>query len=229
MSVMRTSVKVPLPFSTRTVYLQPMRSSLLIAATAFVLLEGLCAIAPAFDATDSAKRSCKGGKVAVKAGRRNTCVPFAKVFPKPKAVDLRLAYLKQALKLDPSKAFRGKQRKRAQKKVIRLLPKALAFFDRKRGGARSSAGASANCGVGAAGPQGSLGGSSTVGMLGENGGFIETDAGHGLRVRVTFFSCGGVDSFRVPECPTGAGDVVAPARTGDFSATTEIWQGNELK
>jgi hypothetical protein len=46
---------------------------------------------------------------------------------------------------------------------------------------------------------------------------------------VTFFSCGGVGSFRVPECPTAGGDVAAPTASGDFSATTEVWQGNQLK
>ena len=200
-------------------------------------------------ATHSAKAACKGTKVAVNVGKKRSCQPFARVFPKPKATDLRLAYLRQALKFDPAKAVKGKKRKRArtlqrgfgaagkraQKKILALLPKALAFFDRKRGSASSSALyggpalASANCGVGQAGARGSLGGSSTVGMLGDNGLFIETDAGRGLRIRVTFFSCGGVDRFRVPECPTAAGDVEAPAASGDFSATIEVWEGNQLK
>jgi hypothetical protein len=195
------------------------------------------------------KVACKGGRVVVKIGKKATCKPFAKVFPNPKAIDLRLAYLRQALRFDPAKALKGKKRKRArtlqssfgaagkraQKKILGLLPKALAFMDRKRAGPRTSALyqgpalTSANCGVGRAGERGSLGGSTTVGMLGENGMFIETDAGHGYRVRVTFFSCGGVNTFRVPECPTAVGDVEAPAASGDFSATTEVWEGNQLK
>jgi hypothetical protein len=214
------------------------RSSLLIAIVSIVLLAVACV--PAAASTPSAKKSCKGTKVAVKIGNRSSCQPFAKVFPKPQAVDLRLAYLQRALKYDPAKALKGRKRKRArtlqsgfgaagkqaQRKVLRLLPKALAFFDRNRGGASSSA---ANCGVGAAGERGTLGGSSTVVLLGNNGMQIETDAGHGLRIRVTFFSCGGVTSFRVPECPTAAGDVEAPAASGDFSATTEVFEGNTLK
>jgi hypothetical protein len=182
-------------------------------------------------------------------GKRTTCRPFAKLFPKPSGGDLRLSYLRQTLKFDAAKLVKGKNRKRvrtlqsgfgaagkrAQKKILGLLPRALAFFDRKRAGASASALgpgaalASANCGVGAAGEKGTLGGSSTIRMLGGNGMFIETDAGGGLRIRVTFFSCGGVDSFRVPECPTADGDVVAPTATGDFSATTEIWRGDELQ
>ncbi len=224
-----------------------MRSSLLIAIVSIVLLVPPSTWASA--ATHSAKAACKGTKVAVNVGKKRSCQPFARVFPKPKATDLRLAYLRQALKFDPAKAVKGKKRKRArtlqrgfgaagkraQKKILALLPKALAFFDRKRGSASSSALyggpalASANCGVGQAGARGSLGGSSTVGMLGDNGLFIETDAGRGLRIRVTFFSCGGVDRFRVPECPTAAGDVEAPAASGDFSATIEVWEGNQLK
>ncbi len=230
-----------------------MRSRLLIAIASLSLL----AAQPGIGASQSSghalakkgkQAACKGGKVAVKVGRKTTCQPFAKVFPKPKAIDLRLAYLRQALKLDPAKLVKGKKRKRArtlqsglgaagkraQRKILGLLPKALVFFDRKRGSASSyglpegPALASANCGVGRAGDRGTLGGSSTVGLLGENGMFIETDAGGGLRIRVTFFSCGGVDTFRVPECPTAAGDVEAPTATGDFSATTEVWRGNEL-
>jgi hypothetical protein len=231
-----------------------MRSRLLIAIVSIVPLAAVPAHAWAAPITGPAAKSkkatCKGGKVAVKIGKRSACAPFAKVFPKPKAIDLRLAYLRQALKFDPGgKAVNGKRRKRvrslqsgfgaagkrAQKKILGLLPKALAFFDRKRGGTGKSlfhegpALASANCGVGQAGEQGTLGGSSTVRLLGDNGMYIETEAGHGFRVRVTFFSCGGVDRFRVPECPTGAGDVQAPTASGDFSATTEVWQGNQLK
>jgi hypothetical protein len=210
----------------------------LIAIVSIVLLALACALASA--SAPSAKKSCKGRTVAVKIGKRSTCQPFAKVFPKPKAIDLRLAYLQRALKYDPAKALKGKKRKRArtlqsgfgaagkqaQKKILRLLPKAFAFFDRNRPGAISSA---SNCGVGAAGERGTLGGSSTVVLLGSNGMLIETNAGHGLRIRVTFFSCGGVTSFRVPECPTAGGDVEAPPASGDFSATTEVFEGNTLK
>jgi len=222
----------------------------LIAIVSIVLFVPLGAHASAPGTKASAKASCKGTKVAVKVGKRRTCQPFAKVFPGPKASDLRLAYLRKALTFDPAKVLKGKKRKRArtlqsgfgaagklaQRKILGLLPKALSFFDRKRSTAASSAlyrgaalGSAANCGVGAAGPKGSLGGSSTVGMLGDNGMFIETDGGGGLRIRVTFFSCGGVNSFRVPECPTAAGDVEAPDAAGDFSATTEIWKGSRLE
>lgn len=219
-----------------------------------VAVLGLVAASPSVSVAETprpeiAKRgggACKGNKVAVKVGGRKVCRPFGQVFPRPRAIDLRLAYLRQALRVDPAKLASGKKGKRvrtlqsgfgaagkrAQKEVLHLLPRALAFFDRKRDGARGSAlrrdaTASANCGVGAAGARGTLGGSSTVGMLGNNGLFIETDGG-GLRIRVTFFSCGGVNSFRIPECPTGDGDVVAQTATGDFSATTEVWRGSEL-
>lgn len=87
-----------------------MRSSLLIAIVSIVLLAFPCALASA--SAQSAKASCKGTKVAVKIGKRKTCQPFAKVFPKPQATDLRLAYLQQALRFDPAKALKGKKPKR---------------------------------------------------------------------------------------------------------------------
>jgi hypothetical protein len=57
---------------------------------------------------------CKGARVPVTVGKRTTCKPLAKAFPKPRAVDLRLADLKQSLKLDPAKTVHGKKRKRAR-------------------------------------------------------------------------------------------------------------------
>ena len=95
--------------------------------------------------------SCRGTKVPVTVGKEKTCQPLAKVFPKPKAIDIRLAYLEQALRFDPAKTVPTKRRKRvrtlqsgfgaagkrAQKKLLKLAPKLLAFIDRK-GGARSS-------------------------------------------------------------------------------------------
>jgi hypothetical protein len=199
----------------------------------------MAALAPTA-AAKGRKVSCKGTKVAIKVGKRTTCQPFAKVFPKPRDVDLRLTYLQQALRLDPAKLAGGKKKRRGigaaerriRKKVQAVLPKALAFFDRKRGSASSSelpggvAFASANCGVGQAGPRGSIGGSSSIGLLGDNGMFIETDAG-GLTIRLTFVSCGGVGSFAVPECPKANGSVDANG-TGDFRVTTEIREGSRL-
>jgi hypothetical protein len=189
---------------------------------------------------------CGGSKVPVRVGRKTTCRPLAKVFPKPAAVDLRLAYLRQALKFDPAKAVRGKKRKRArtlqsgfgaagrraQKKLLRLLPKALRMVDRRRAGARASgllpgpASASAGCGPGPAGPVGQTGGAS-IGALGDNGLYVDAPAGHGLRVRVTFYSCGGVTNFRLPECPTADGKVDGKG-SGEFHATIEVRDGNRV-
>jgi hypothetical protein len=202
-------------------------------------------LAPAA-AAKGKKVACKGAKVAVTVGKKTTCQPFAQVFPKPEAIDPRLAHLQQALKFDPAKAVHGKKRKRArtlqsgfgaagkraQKKLLKLLPKALAFIDRQGGGARLSrlqaepAVASRGCEPGPAGPSGQTGGA-TIGALGDNGGFIDAPAGGNLRVRVTFVSCGGVSAFRIPECPTANGSVDATG-SGEFRATLEIWDGDQL-
>jgi hypothetical protein len=219
----------------------------LVAIVSIVLLVVPCANASASSPAQSAKASCKGTKVVVRIGGKKACSPFSKVFPAPKDLDLRLSFLRQALRLDPAKLAPKKKRKRIhslqsgfgaagrrlQKKLLASLPRALAYFDRKRGGARSSslsfprALASANCGVGPASERGRLGGSTSVALLGDNGMLIETEAA-GYTVRVSFVSCGGVDRFSVPECPKADGGVDAKG-TGDFRATTEIWKGSRLE
>ena len=150
------------------------------------------------------------------------------------------------MKFDPAKMVSGKKRKRAktlqsgfgaagkraQKKLLKVLPKALKFIDRKRGKARSSrllsapALASASCSPGEAGPIGHTGGAS-VGLLGTNGGYIDAPAGGGVRVRITFYSCGGVSNFRIPQCPTADGSVDSGG-SGDFSATIEILENGRV-
>ena len=167
----------------------------------------------------------------VTVGKKTTCKPLAKAIPRPKAIDIRLAHLQEALKLDPAKSLKGKKAKKARKKLLKALPKALAFIDRK-GGARRSllagglAHASAGCDVGPAGPTGQTGGAS-VGALGENGGYIDASAGGGIRVRVTFVTCKGATNFRIPQCPTANGSVDTTAK-GEFRATVEVWDGDEL-
>jgi hypothetical protein len=191
------------------------------------VLVALLAAAPAA----SAAKACKGGQVPVTVGKKTTCKPLAKAIPKPKAIDIRLAHLQEALKLDPAKSLKGKKAKKARKKLLKALPKALAFIDRK-GGARRSllagglAHASAGCDVGPAGATGQTGGAS-VGALGENGGYVNASAGGGIRVRVTFVTCKGAKNFRIPECPTANGSVDATAN-GEFRATVEVWDGDRL-
>ena len=65
-----------------------------------------------------------------------------------------------------------------------------------------------------------------MGMLGDNGGFMEVPIGHGLKARVTFVSCGGVTAFNIPECPIANGTVDGKGR-GEFSVTFEIRSSSE--
>jgi hypothetical protein len=204
---------------------------LLVVSALFALL-----LAGPVSGAEAKPVHCKGNRVPVTVGKRTTCKPLAKAIPKPKAVDLRIAHLREVLRLDPAKSVHGKKRKRArtlqsgfgaagkraQKKLLKVLPKALAFIDRKRGGASASSG----CSAGEAGPIGHTGGAS-VGLLGDNGGYIDASVGGGIRVRVTFFSCGSTSIGRVPECPTANGGVDAKG-SGQFQATIEIWEGGRL-
>jgi hypothetical protein len=204
------------------------------------------AFGPSLKAEAAKAKACKASKVPVTIGKKTTCQPLATAIPQPKVIDIRLAHLQEALKLDPAKAVKGKKRKRArtlqsgfgaagkraQKKLLKMLPKVLAFVDRKGGGARSSsrpagpALASSSCDVGPAGPTGHAAGGS-LGALGDNGGYIETSAGGGLRVRVTFVSCKGANNWAMPPCPTANGSVDGSA-TGEFRVTIEIWDGTRL-
>src|SRR3954454_22962416 len=85
---------------------------------------------------------CKGHKIPVKVNGKRTCKPLASVLPKPKPIDLRLGYLRGALEFDAFKAAgrHGKHRrsvkpgvrraaKKARKRFLRALPKALAMID----------------------------------------------------------------------------------------------------
>jgi hypothetical protein len=205
-------------------------SLVLIAATV---------LAPAASAKGK-KAACRGTKVAVTIGKKKSCQAFAKVFPQPQAIDTRLAYIQQVLKFDPANAVTGKKRKRfrklqsgfraaskrAQKKLLKIAPKALAFVDRHAGAARSSsfppapALVSSGCHPGPAGPTGGFEGAS-MGMLGDNGGYMDVPIGGGLHAKVTFVSCGGVTAFNIPECPTANGTVDGKGR-GEFSVTFEV-------
>jgi len=203
-------------------------------------------LAAAPGASAKGKKACKGSKVAVKVGKKTTCAPFARLFPPPKAIDTRLSEIKQALKFDPASAAKGKKRKqikkaqssfraasrRAQAKLLKVAPKALAFIDRHAGAAKSSsfppgpALASSGCHPGPAGQTGGFEGAS-VGMLGDNGGYMDVPIGGGLHAKVTFVSCGGVTAFNIPACPTANGTVDGRGR-GEFSVTFEIRSSSEV-
>lgn len=213
-----------------------------------VILLGLLGVAPAADAIDfesagaSAKaKRCKAPKVPVTVGKRTTCESLAEAFPKPKAVDVRLFYLQRALKFEPRRAVGGKKRKRvrslqsgfgaagkrAQKKLLRALPKVLARADRKfvKGLAspRVLGSASASgCEAGVGGPSREIAGV-RFSISGPNGGVLEVDSG-GLTVKIRYGVCGR-SGFGVPECPTAAGAVEASSSSSG-EVVVEVWEGD---
>jgi hypothetical protein len=164
--------------------------------------------------------------VPVTVGKRTTCQPLAKAFPKPKALDIRLFYLQRALSFYPGKVAGGAKRKRAQKKLLKALPKVLAYIDRRKGAKGPSAfgslaAASAACQAGVGGPSAEVGGV-RVSVSGPNGGVLETSSG-GLTVKVRYGVCGR-STFAVPECPTAAGAVDASSSSSG-ELVTEVWEG----
>jgi hypothetical protein len=188
--------------------------SLLLAAP----LSGAAESRPA--AVSAKAKACKGGKVAVTVGKRTTCKPLGKAFPKPKAVDAKLLYATRALALNPARGAAG----RAQRKLLRALPKVFATIDRAgKGKARSAAlaQASAGCSAAVGGPSSVIAGVN-VAISGENGAVLEVDS-HGRRVKLRYGTCGR-SNFPVPECPTAAGELDT-SYTSAGEVVIEVWEG----
>jgi hypothetical protein len=209
---------------------------------AALVLVAMMASAPVA-AAKGKKVTCKGTKVAVTVGKKTICQPFAKAFPKPKAIDPMLATIQEALKSDVSKSggrrakrFKsfesgfGAAGKRAQKKLLKVLPKAFALIVRNQTGAAKSsinpgpAIASACSANGPVDPVGNLGGAS-VGVSGDNGGQIGVPAG-GLTYRLRFAECGSKYLY-VAGCPKSNGE--APTRVApSYTITEEVLDGNTV-
>src|SRR5262249_19294893 len=118
------------------------RHPLLIATLALLIIAGL---APEGAAAKGGRVVCHGSKVAVTVGKGSTCRPLAKAIPRPQAIDARLGYLQEVLRFDVSKLGGRKAKrtrtlqsgfgaagKRAEKKLLKGLPKDLALLDRLR-------------------------------------------------------------------------------------------------
>jgi hypothetical protein len=155
-----------------------------------------------------------------------------------------LAHLQEALKFDISKAggrkgkrFRSPQSgfgaagKRAQKKLLKALPKALALIERARGRVAGFssldpglATASACAARGAVDPVGNVGGVG-VGIAGDNGGQMAFTTG-GLTYRTRFADCGSRFLY-VAGCPSAAG--AANARMSQrYEITQEVLEGERV-
>src|SRR6478672_4008835 len=121
--------------------------------------------------------------------------------------------------------------KRAEKKLLKALPKALALIERARGRMAgfnsfdpSIATASACAARGAVDPVGNLGGVG-VGVAGDNGGQMTYTTG-GLTYRTRFADCGSRFLY-VAGCPSAAG--VANAKMGQSSEITqEVLEGERV-
>lgn len=185
-----------------------------------VILLSLLLASPAANA---AKRSCAPPKVPVTVGKKTTCQSLAKAFPKPKAIDVRLFYLQQGIKGAPLKA--GKKVNRAEKKLLRALPKLLAYVDRRRRGKRGLANpiatASAACNAAVGGPSSNVAGIN-VSLGGANGAVFEANSG-GVIVKVRYGTCGR-SGFAIPECPTANGDVESKSSSSG-EVVYEVWEG----
>jgi hypothetical protein len=240
----RSTVKLDLPTSQEYgggAMKHVIASRLLVAFTCLALL----IVGPLPDAAGKGtKVHCKGTKVPVTVGKRTTCRPLAQAIPKPKAITPMLAHLQEALTFDVSKAggrkakrFRSPQSgfgaagKRAQKKLLKVLPKALALIEGARGRGAGSSGldpglatASACAARGPVDPVGNISGVG-VGVAGDNGGQIALSIG-GLTYVTRFAECGSHFLY-VAGCPSAAG--VANAKMSQSSEITqEVREGEKV-
>ena len=95
----------------------------LLVLAALVLVVGTALVPGA--AAKGRKHSCRGTKVAVKAGKKTTCLPFAKVFPPPKEIDLQAGRDQAGPEIRPGECGQeGKKRKQIKK------PRQSSFRDR---------------------------------------------------------------------------------------------------
>jgi hypothetical protein len=212
----------------------------LVVSALFMLL----IVGPLPDAAGKGRTvHCKGTKVPVTVGKRTTCRPLAQAIPNPKAITPMLAHLQEALTFDVSKGggrkakrFRSPQSgfgaagKRAQKKLLKALPKALALIERARGRLGlfnfdpGLATASACAARGPVDPVGNLGGVG-VGIAGDNGGQMTITTG-GLTYRTRFAECGSHFLY-VAGCPSSAG--VASAKMSQrYEVTQEVREGEKV-
>jgi len=190
--------------------------------------------APADSAQKRKKpKKCKRGKIKVKVGKRTTCRPFKKAFPKPKAGDPARLFTKAVLADDWSRlrSRRGKRLPSLPKLIRRSGRGAPALLSRmtSRGFARldvmeASAGA-ARAGAAQSGGCPNLSGAprSSANFTSENGGTRATARaemgpdgatlgidleGNGLTISVDI-NPGLCEPDRVeaPDCPTAAGQL----------------------
>ena len=183
---------------------------------------------------------CKGKRVPVTVRHKTRCKPLTGAFPRPKAMDVRLAYLNDVLKLDLT--GRGRRlsrsavvaRKRAARRLQQFLPKALALIDRHKRARGGPSGASDEPAVAAAGCRvlptftdhlGPLTMTTLMGANGEEGGTFDLPYA-GFTYRVTFQKCR-VAGLSAGECPTAEGRDDASGGS-HFETTEELRRGNSV-
>ena len=209
------------------------RGSLLLLVVAVGLSYWPATLAGASDAAK--KLHCKGHRVPVTVNGKMTCTSLSMVFPKPKAIDIRLAELKAALVLGGTIALGPKARHgrlpfgifgrtglQVQKKLESILPRMLALIDKAKKArldaapAREiTAHAAACCNTGPVDHVGDLLGASISGSADGDAGVMQIPAG-GNTYRITWAKCRGGGGQSVPPCPKANGTVDGSSRPRIF-------------
>lgn len=190
---------------------------------------------------------CKGHRVPVTVNGKTTCTALSKVFPRPRAIDLRLVDLRAALELGGTNALGPRARHgrlpfagfgrtglQVQKKLERILPRMLALIDKARSARQRSqhageitAHASALCNNGPVDHVGDFLGAALSSNAEGDAGIMQIPAG-GNTYRVTWARCRGGGGQSVASCPKANGTADGFSRPSLFEITTEVRNRHEV-
>ena len=199
--------------------------------TVCLVLMAATAVVVAVPDADARVKKCKRGQLVVKVQGKRTCRAVKKAFPKPRAGDPRLTFLRTAL----GARLRGVKRppKPARKMIAKLrsiAPQVLAKVDGLRSaGARSAAVMRANCeGAPDVSSSTTVGGASvTVSSSGGSTGAEISVSANGYRVVADVNLGSECDGFKAPSCPTAAGALDGADRKS-YSLGITVFHGDEL-
>jgi hypothetical protein len=169
-----------------------------------------------------AAKKCKAGQIRVKQGKKSVCRPFASTFPRPRAGDPRLLFLRSALDFTPKARYKrgfARRGKKARKAMLRALPKALARIDKLAPGRAPHAFGERRLKAECSDNGPDLGQSGftdggvdiTTSFRGNGMGMTITFSTGGYSFRVEYFTTVGCGDLSPPACPTAGGAADARA------------------
>ena len=181
------------------------------------------------------KAKCRGKKVPVKVLGKTRCKSLRSAFPKPRAGDLRLIFVKAALGTDIRiKDRRGRRpaplpadAKKGIAATLKAVPDVLAHYDRLASAPAAFAAASAPCEKPPDKKDDFKSGDieASVNLADGSATLAGTFNGYTVRTKMGLGSCD--DGFKAPDCPTADGTLKGTDKN-TFSVSIEVLKGTEL-